>query len=798
MQAGVDPLTVSPTASMPATTGALAGWSDASLRSMRWLGAAFTCLQFLIYTPPIGVTLPFSRWIGVAVAAPLVVVNLLDRYAGPRSPRAMRRWHLVALVADCLVATAVLWLFAFDAQNALWALLVLPVLEGALRAELRGALITWLLLALGYAARDLWASAHYDNLPFYADSVTFRMGIIGIVAATTGSLFRRLRRSSRVLDARLAEVAALRQVATAARRLSSLDVEVITSEVVDAANRLGFRAAWLSTSTPPQDAAGRRTVEISADCGGDVGVALHASHDGPVPPDRQEALDLLAAQVGAVLVNARRYTERQQFEDALRAAALHDGLTGLPNRALLADRATQALAAAERTGRPVAVLLMDLDRFKEINDTFGHGYGDTLLVKVAARLTGVLRGSDTAARLGGDEFALLAVDLADPEDARRTAERVVLALREPFSVHGVLIDVEASVGVAIGGTHGNDIDTLLRCADIAMYAAKRSRQGVEEYDPDLDEHTPQRLSLLGDLRRALDVDDQLDLYYQPKFALDDGRMVGVETLVRWNHPTRGEVSPSEFIPVAEGTALIHALTSWVLARAVTQAARWVAEGTPVQVAVNLSARCLLDQRLPLEVAALLSNSNLSAGALRLEITESAVIADPARAIAVLTQLQDLGIALSLDDFGTGYSSMSYLQRLPVDELKVDRSFVTHLRPDANDTALVRAVIDLAHSVGLTVVAEGVETAVTLQLLRELGCDVAQGFHLGRPVPADLFDHASTAPGQEGQPTKGQDSVTTALPAAERRAASRTVITATASSAVTGGDPPPASASRTPM
>ncbi len=731
--------------SVSAAAAGTPGWSDASVRGMRTLAALFAGLQFLLYTPPAGMDLPFSRWLGAAIAVPLIVVNLIDRYAGHRLRRHGSAWPYAQLVLDGLVAYAVLWIFAFDAQNALWAMLVLPVLEGAMRAELRGALLTWIVLAVGYAVRDFWASAHYAHIDFYADSVTYRMGIIGIVAATTGNLFRRLRRSSERLDQRLAEVAALRQVAVAARRLSSLEVDVITAEVTTAAISLGFQSAWLRGHEPSAHPRSRRLVEVVADCGSGAETSLHALHDGPVPAGREEALQLLAAQLGAVLVNARRYTERRQFEEALRAAALHDGLTGLANRSLLADRATQALAAADRSGRPVAVLLLDLDRFKEINDTFGHGYGDTLLVSVAERLSTVLRGADTAARLGGDEFAILAVDLVDSADARRTAERIVDALHEPFSVHNVLLDVEASIGIALAGEHGNDIDTLLRCADIAMYAAKRAGSTIEEYDPALDEHTPQRLNLLGDLRRALDVDEQLSLHYQPKYALDDGTLVGVEALLRWEHPTRGPVSPAEFIPIAEGTSLIHALTTWVVAQAVAQAARWSDAGRPVQVAVNLSARCLLDQRLPKDVAALLEESALPAALLRLEITESAVIADPGRAITVLTQLRDLGVALSLDDFGTGYSSMSYLQRLPVDELKVDRSFVTHLRPGATETALVRAVVDLAHSLGLTVVAEGVETQATLDLLRTLGCDVAQGFHLGRPVSGAEINLHGTSP-----------------------------------------------------
>lgn len=423
-----------------------------------------------------------------------------------------------------------------------------------------------------------------------------------------------------------------------------------------------------------------------------------------------------------------------------RHLALHDSLTGLPNRTLLHDRARQALRTARRSGHATAVLMLDLDRFKEINDTLGHRYGDGLLQSVADRLREVLRETDTAVRLGGDEFAALAVNLTDSAEAQQLAVRLQEALHQPFLVHDVTLDVEASIGVAVAPVHGTDIDTLLRCADVAMYTAKVSRSGIEVYDPEHDQHAPERLALLGDLRRALENPEQLILHYQPKISIDSATVVGVEALLRWNHPTRGLVSPADFIPAAEGTGLIHPLTTHTLTVALRQARLWMDQGHLIPVAVNVSTRCLLDLALPTKINALLSSHDVPAHLLRLEITESTLMADPTRALTVLTQLAEQGIRLSIDDFGTGFSSMSYLKRLPVDELKVDRSFVTDMTTQTADQVLVRSVVELGHNLGLHVVAEGVEDAHTLQALAKLGCDVAQGYHLGRPAPAEHIDH----------------------------------------------------------
>jgi len=446
---------------------------------------------------------------------------------------------------------------------------------------------------------------------------------------------------------------------------------------------------------------------------------------GPSPVVMALAALLLCAFAGLNL----RASHRE-----LRRASLSDELTGLPNRRLLSDRLEQALLLARRNGTTCGVLLIDLDRFKEVNDTLGHSYGDLLLRAVAARLGNAFRECDTVSRLGGDEFAILLPDIADEAAAVLLARRGLAALHEPFPVDGVNLSVEASIGLALAPQHGRDGNALLRAADVAMYEAKERRCGVSTYNPELDSNTPTRLALLGDLRRALR-DDELLLHYQPKVDLQTGEVRGVEALVRWQHPERGLVPPAAFIPAAEGTGLILPITIRTLQIAIAQAWAWQDKGQAVQVAVNLSPRCLLEPAFPTLVQDLLDQYQLSPRLLRLEITESTIMADPARALASLTALQQSGISLSIDDFGTGYSSMSYLKRLPVDELKIDRSFIVDMLGNDGDNVLVRSSIDLGHNLGLTVVAEGVEDQATVTALAGLGCDVLQGYHLAPPMTA---------------------------------------------------------------
>ncbi|MDT0274671.1 putative bifunctional diguanylate cyclase/phosphodiesterase [Blastococcus goldschmidtiae] len=432
----------------------------------------------------------------------------------------------------------------------------------------------------------------------------------------------------------------------------------------------------------------------------------------------------------------RQSAALQDSADRDRHRSTHDALTGLPNWVLLRDRLGQGLAAATRSDTEVALLLIDLDRFKEINDSLGHSYGDKLLVQVGPRLRSVLRDMDTVGRLGGDEFVVLLPAVDGVAEAQAVAERLRQALHQPFDVDGVILDVEASIGIVLSPWHGADSEELLRNADIAMYAAKELKGGAVVFQPEVHATTPVRLSVLGDLRRALDSDDELFLNYQPKVTLDGERIEGMEALLRWQHPVQGLIPPGDFILVAEGTGIILRLTERVLDLALAQQRRWMDGGTAVPVAVNLSTRCLLDASLPDLVQRLLAEHGVPAHLLRLEVTESAVMGDAARCMDVLQRLHDLGVHLSIDDFGTGYSSMAYLRRLPVDELKIDRSFVMGMTTTPQDLVLVRTAVDLGHNLGLTVVAEGVESVEHVATLRELGCDIAQGYHYGRPMAAD--------------------------------------------------------------
>ena len=440
--------------------------------------------------------------------------------------------------------------------------------------------------------------------------------------------------------------------------------------------------------------------------------------------------------VTGVIVAFRDATERLAFEERLRHQALHDALTGLPNRTLFDDRIRQAIHSAHRDRSAFAILLMDLDRFKEINDTFGHRSGDLVLRELATRLERELRESDTVARLGGDEFAML-LPGTDALGAALVAEKISHALRQPVVIEGQALDLETSIGITIFPDHGADATTILQRADVAMYVAKRSHEGHTLYTPEDDQYTPDRLMLIGELRHAIDRGELL-LYYQPKVDVKSRQCQGVEALVRWRHPQRGLLGPDIFIPLAEHTGLIKPLSLWVLNEALRQCRAWLDAGVRQRVAVNLSARNLHDPQLPDLVAHLLSIWDVGPGLLALEITESAVMNDPERSLGILARLRQMGIAICIDDFGVGYSSLAYLARLPADELKIDKSFVLDLSTNSGDALIARSVIDLGHNLGLQVVAEGVETQDVLDRLAGFGCDIVQGYYLGRPESATQY------------------------------------------------------------
>ena len=421
----------------------------------------------------------------------------------------------------------------------------------------------------------------------------------------------------------------------------------------------------------------------------------------------------------------------------LRHQAMHDVLTDLPNRILLFERLEKALETARAEKALVALLLMDLDRFKEVNDTFGHHFGDVLLKQVAQRLRNQLQPNDTVARLGGDEFAIVVTSPADMTVVAQAARRILDTLQQPFVVEAQVLEVGASIGIAVYPTHGTDARTLLRQADVAMYAAKEANAGYSFHDQTLESRTPDQLSLVVEMRSAIER-DEFELYYQPKLHLTSGLMTRAEVLIRWNHPNRGLLPPGAFIPVAERTGLIKPMTDWIIDRMLRQCREWHNAGAPVHVAVNISAKSLQDQTLPVKIQAALDKWKMDPRFVKVEITESSIMADPAHALAITSMLQSMGVRLSLDDFGTGYSSLSNLRQLPVDELKIDKSFVMGMSGSEADTSIVRTMIDLAHSLGKQVCAEGVEDEETYRRLQEMNCDLAQGYWISKPKPAAEF------------------------------------------------------------
>lgn len=446
-------------------------------------------------------------------------------------------------------------------------------------------------------------------------------------------------------------------------------------------------------------------------------------------------LKRLAPAVKRGLRDAQVRRERKRAEARVQYLAYFDPLTELPNRTLLHDRLKHTLALAYRENMPVALLMLDLDRFKDVNDTLGHHIGDLLLHQVGRRLASVLRESDTASRLGGDEFAVVLPDTA-LDGAMTTARKIQDAIGHPFTLEGMELDVRASIGIALFHLQALTADDLLRQADVAMYLAKEAKSGFAVYTPEFDRHSTQRLALVADLRQAIDR-GQLTLHYQPKVELRSGHVMGAEALVRWRHPTHGMLLPSRFIALSEQIGVIKSLTLWVVEQALRQCRTWrESQGVEAGVAVNISAGNLQESHFADQLQDIIRACHADPRWLELEITESVVMSDPARAMEILTRLNRMGVRLAIDDFGTGQSSLSYLKRLPVSVMKIDRSFVMEMA--RRDDVIVRSTIDLAHNLGLEVVAEGVESQDIMSRLIVLGCDSAQGNFISGPIEGAAF------------------------------------------------------------
>ena len=433
-------------------------------------------------------------------------------------------------------------------------------------------------------------------------------------------------------------------------------------------------------------------------------------------------------------MTVRDITARKAAEELVRYHATHDALTGLPNRALFDDRLATALKHSARHGDMVAVLFLDLDRFKIINDTLGHSIGDALLIALSRRLRATVRDEDTVARMGGDEFIFVLRGLRSAEDAVKPAQKILEAIRPPFHIHGHELYVTASIGIGLYPGDGLGSDQLLKCADMALYRAKeRGRDRVQLYKPTLNVRVVEQMVLEKHLRHALE-QDQFQLVYQPQVALDSGQVVGLEALIRWRHPELGLVSPDDFVPLAEANGLIEPLGLWVLRTACMQYRAWRAEHLPgLRLAVNMSARQFQRSGLEARIREVLAETAMDARCLELELTESVLMQEGDSTAGLLESLSACGISLALDDFGTGYSSLSYLKRFPIKRVKIDRSFVRDINTNEGDAALARAVIAMAHGLGVDVLAEGIESLEQLAKLRRYGCDEGQGYFLGRPV-----------------------------------------------------------------
>ena len=705
----------------------------------------------------------FAAAIGAGLVGTFLVGTVSSLHDGQLKPAMWRR--MIATGAVSFTANASLGLVAVailqESPSALWYLL--------------------LVLAIVFAAYRGYSTVHrrHEDLELLYDFTRAVGGALHLESVGQRLLIR-ARDLLRAEDAELI----LDDVETAGRsvRLQLTAADTLHRVADSAAARelreeiTGGESVALPRTT--KDEAQRRLLDqlgvkdavlVRLPTDGDVnGTVLVANRLGDVLTFSNEdvrLLQTLANHASVALANGRLVDQLTDQAAEREHEALHDSLTGLPNRTLFQRELTSVI---EASGAKAAILLMDLNGFKDVNDTLGHHAGDQLLNDIGGRLQRALEGTGFVARLGGDEFAVLLPGVGGELAAKTVAHEVLAVLEQQTTVEGVRVDIGASIGITLCPTHGNEANTLLQRADVAMYAAKASHSPLEIYSAERDFHSPERLALVGELRSTLER-GELRVVYQPKADLRTGRVLGVEALARWNHQEHGFITPDEFVAVAERSGLIQPLTRHMLRTALTQCRTWRLSGLPLNVSVNLSARSLLPD-LPAEVARILGETGVAAHALTLEITESSIMADPQRTGMVLEELSAMGVHIAIDDFGTGYSSLTYLKRLPVDEIKIDKSFVLGMSRDEGDAAIVRSTVDLGRNLGLRVVAEGIEDAATWTALATLGCDMAQGYYLSPPLTPAEFDvwlRSRRAAGEAATPGLRTEMVLPADPARHR-------------------------------
>jgi diguanylate cyclase (GGDEF)-like protein len=454
----------------------------------------------------------------------------------------------------------------------------------------------------------------------------------------------------------------------------------------------------------------------------------------------QYSSSIIAYQAGAMIFDQTQEL-RNKAEEMTRQASYvttHDSLTDLPNRALFYDRVSQAIASANHQDIKLSILLIEIENFKDVYDTLGRNSSDLILKQITTRLQSVVLDPGSVAKIDGNVFSILLAEIDDFVEAEYLAQAIQKAMEQSFIVERLQFAVHSNVGIVHFPNHGEDVDSLVQRAGVALYMARSSNNGFSTYEPSFDKHSPKRLTLMCELRNAI-ARDQLELYYQPKVTIQDCKLFGAEALVRWNHPKHGFISPEEFIPMAERTRTIKTLTLWVLKKAFQHCADWHKQGLEIKISVNLSAKDLLDPNLPDIIAGVTASSGIKPEWIILEITESSIMTDPERALNVIERLNKMGFELAVDDFGTGYSSLAYLKKMPLTELKIDKSFVLDINKSDNDAIIVKATINLAHNLGLQVTAEGVENEQILNRIKQYGCDIAQGYYFSKPLCVTDFN-----------------------------------------------------------